>query len=173
MIRPNYFAGLGKPKCELYHEIQKMIKQSGGRLRLAFEIENEWLSPYKRRKLRRRPERYTRWSTIQIKFVLDNYVKLTHKDLAVSLCKTVHAVRHKVFQLQREGYLPIKQNKHRMETTKKITDGSFMPIGKKYLGVKLINVPAQYLLWLYDNGLKHQGLKEYIEDNMDALKQGK
>lgn len=59
-----------------------------------------------------------------------------------------------------------------MENTK-LNDNSLMPIGKKYLGVSLANVPAQYLLYLYDNGLQHQGLKDYIEENMDALKQGK
>lgn len=60
----------------------------------------------------------------------------------------------------------------------KMTDESLMPAWSKYKGQKLANVPASYLLWLYyDWGLKdgpnspqHQQLKEYIEDNMDALK---
>lgn len=47
-----------------------------------------------------------------------------------------------------------------------------MPFGK-YKGTKLANVPAEYLLWLHGNGIspQHQSLKDYIEDNMDVLKQ--
>lgn len=49
-----------------------------------------------------------------------------------------------------------------------MTDESLMPFGK-YKREKLANVPAHYLLWLYHDGLNHDELKEYIEDNMDAL----
>ena len=54
----------------------------------------------------------------------------------------------------------------------KLTDESFMPFGR-YKGTKLANVPAEYLLWLHGNGIspQHQNLKDYIEDNMDVLKQ--
>ena len=48
-------------------------------------------------------------------------------------------------------------------------DSSLMPFGK-YEGIELEKVPASYLLWLYDKGLNHQDLKEYIEDNMEVLK---
>lgn len=48
-------------------------------------------------------------------------------------------------------------------------DTDLMPFGK-YKGTQMINVPAQYLLWLYetiDAGL----VKDYIENNLDVLKQ--
>jgi uncharacterized protein (DUF3820 family) len=45
---------------------------------------------------------------------------------------------------------------------------SLMPFGK-HEGKKMANVPASYLLWLYDNGC-FGDIKEYIEDNMDSLK---
>ena len=44
-----------------------------------------------------------------------------------------------------------------------------MPFGK-YQGKKLIEVPAQYLLWLYNQGCDHPGLKHYLNDNLEALK---
>ena len=53
-----------------------------------------------------------------------------------------------------------------------MTDESIMPFGK-YKGQKLANVPASYLLWLYDNNKCFGELKKYIEENMDALRQGK
>ncbi len=50
------------------------------------------------------------------------------------------------------------------------TDNSAFPFGK-YQGQKLANVPASYLLWCYHNIKKlDMGLKEYIRDNMEALK---
>lgn len=49
-----------------------------------------------------------------------------------------------------------------------LTDNDLMPFGK-YKGEKLANVPASYLLWLYDNNKCNKYLREYIEDNMDVL----
>lgn len=50
-------------------------------------------------------------------------------------------------------------------------DNSLMPFGK-HKGEKLANVPAPYLIWLYENTLyATHPLAKYIEDNMDALKQ--
>lgn len=53
----------------------------------------------------------------------------------------------------------------------KLTDSSLMPFGK-YKGDKLIDIPASYLLWLYEND-KAGAIKSYIEENLDAIKQGK
>lgn len=50
-----------------------------------------------------------------------------------------------------------------------MTDESIMPFGI-HKGKRLIDVPAQYLIWLYDNNKCSGPLKDYIEDNMDALK---
>ncbi|KDS63634.1 hypothetical protein M096_4644 [Parabacteroides distasonis str. 3999B T(B) 6] len=35
----------------------------------------------------------------------------------------------------------------------------------------MINVPAGYLIWLYDNNKCSADVRAYIEDNMDALKE--
>lgn len=50
-----------------------------------------------------------------------------------------------------------------------MTDESIMPIGK-YKGQKMANVPAEYLLWLYENGNIYGELKEYIKNNLDVIK---
>jgi len=49
-----------------------------------------------------------------------------------------------------------------------ITDSTKMWFGK-YQGIALANVPADYLLYLYNSGKVFGGLKKYIEDNLDVL----
>lgn len=56
-----------------------------------------------------------------------------------------------------------------------MNDKSEMPFGK-YKGVKLEDVPDEYLLWLYNDGemethtTKRKELFDYIVDNLDAIK---
>ena len=50
-----------------------------------------------------------------------------------------------------------------------MTDESLMPFGK-YKGEKMANVPADYLLWLYQNSNVFGDLKAYIKDNLDVIK---
>lgn len=49
-----------------------------------------------------------------------------------------------------------------------LLDTSPMPFGK-YKGDKMENVPASYLLWLYDNNKCNDLVKDYIKDNYDVL----
>lgn len=35
----------------------------------------------------------------------------------------------------------------------------------------MANIPAVYLLWLYNSGCSHTGVRRYIMENMDALNQ--
>ncbi len=51
-----------------------------------------------------------------------------------------------------------------------MNDESIMPSGK-HKGKALKDVPAHYLLWLYDNNRCRYELKDYILDNMDVLKE--
>jgi uncharacterized protein (DUF3820 family) len=57
-----------------------------------------------------------------------------------------------------------------------LTDESPMPFGK-YKGTEMVNVPASYLIWLYDQrpGMKPWGeeaeaVRNYTIENYDALK---
>lgn len=50
-----------------------------------------------------------------------------------------------------------------------LTDQSPMPYGK-HQGTAMANVPAQYLLWLYENQKCTHEVREYITDNLDALR---
>uniref|UniRef100_A0A6M3LLS0 Putative quorum-sensing-regulated virulence factor n=1 Tax=viral metagenome TaxID=1070528 RepID=A0A6M3LLS0_9ZZZZ len=50
-----------------------------------------------------------------------------------------------------------------------LQDDSPMPFGK-YKGDKMINVPASYLLWLYNENKCNKNVRDYIEDNLDVLK---
>lgn len=50
-----------------------------------------------------------------------------------------------------------------------LTDKDPMPFGK-HKGQKMINVPASYLLWLWDDPMFKTGdVHEYIKDNLDVL----
>lgn len=54
-----------------------------------------------------------------------------------------------------------------------MTAQSIMPFGK-HRGQRMEDVPAAYLLWLWNNGLKDQPGKEvhgYVSENLDALQQ--
>lgn len=51
-------------------------------------------------------------------------------------------------------------------------DKSIMPFGK-HKGKHLDQVPAAYLLWLFDNNKCGKRLRAYIHKNMNLLRQGK
>lgn len=50
-----------------------------------------------------------------------------------------------------------------------LTDKSPMPFGK-HAGTEIANVPADYLIWMYENNKCNNQVKEYIQDNIDILK---
>ena len=49
------------------------------------------------------------------------------------------------------------------------TDEDLMPFGK-WKGTKMANIPADYLLWMYDNDKLYSPVKKYVEENMNGLK---
>ena len=51
----------------------------------------------------------------------------------------------------------------------KLQDHSPMPYGK-HIGTKMANIPAHYLIWLHENKKCSGVVKEYIEENIDVLK---
>jgi uncharacterized protein (DUF3820 family) len=51
---------------------------------------------------------------------------------------------------------------------KPMHDSSLMPFGK-YKGRRLIDVPAPYFLWLHHKGCQHEGVRQYINSNLDAI----
>lgn len=55
-----------------------------------------------------------------------------------------------------------------------LNDNSEMPFGK-YKGTKMANVPADYLMYLYENGdlngRSGRKVYRYIHNNLDAIKQ--
>ena len=66
-----------------------------------------------------------------------------------------------------------------MEESKKekypvLTDESILDFGSKFKGKRLIDVPASYLLFVYENNYNTGiPLRCYIEDNLDVLKKQK
>lgn len=56
------------------------------------------------------------------------------------------------------------------EAAIEITDSTKIPFGK-FKGTCMVNIPAVYLLWLYNQpgGCFHAGVRKYIQNNLDAL----
>lgn len=59
----------------------------------------------------------------------------------------------------------MKETKNNLE----LTDDSPMPFGK-YKGKAMIDVPASYLIYLYEQDFCYGAVKDYIKENMNALK---
>lgn len=51
-------------------------------------------------------------------------------------------------------------------------DDTLMPFGQ-HKGVKLANVPAAYLIYIYENYKLSEPLKNYIKENLEVLKMEK
>lgn len=56
-----------------------------------------------------------------------------------------------------------------------LTDEDWMPTGKYKKGgddpKKMEDVPAKYLMWLWDNEKAIPQVKQYIQDNLEVIKQ--
>ncbi len=50
-----------------------------------------------------------------------------------------------------------------------LSDSDLMPYGK-YKDTPMGEVPADYLLWLYENNKVNGHVARYIEENLDTLK---
>jgi uncharacterized protein (DUF3820 family) len=50
-----------------------------------------------------------------------------------------------------------------------IDENYIMPFGK-YKGEKMANIPAEYLVWLYENSKVYGYVKDYIKENLETLK---
>lgn len=51
-----------------------------------------------------------------------------------------------------------------------LTDENLMPTGK-HKGDKMIDVPAQYLLYVYENDMVGERVKKYIKSNLSVIKE--
>lgn len=49
-------------------------------------------------------------------------------------------------------------------------DTDLMPYGK-HKGTAMANIPAADLIWLYENNRTSKDVRQYIEENMDVLKE--
>lgn len=49
-----------------------------------------------------------------------------------------------------------------------LKDDDLMPSGK-HKDKKMINVPATYLIYIYDNDMCNERVKEYIKNNLEVL----
>ncbi len=54
--------------------------------------------------------------------------------------------------------------------TCELTDATPMPFGKRFLGKPMRQVPAKYLLYIYENNFTlPDNLKKYITNNLNGL----
>lgn len=50
-----------------------------------------------------------------------------------------------------------------------IPDTVIMPFGK-HKGEKLANIPADYLVYIYEHGKCYGTIRQYIQDNLEVLR---
>ncbi len=55
-----------------------------------------------------------------------------------------------------------------MTNTFKLKDSSLMPTGK-YAGIKMANVPASHLIWIYENNRATISVRTYVKENLELL----
>jgi uncharacterized protein (DUF3820 family) len=53
----------------------------------------------------------------------------------------------------------------------KLSDNSPMPFGKLHKGKPMVEVPASYLFYIYDQGWTRGALKDYILENFEVIKE--
>jgi len=51
-----------------------------------------------------------------------------------------------------------------------LKDDSPMPWGKEHKGKAMVDVPASYLLWMWENKKGGPFVRKYIKDNLEVLK---
>ena len=91
-------------------------------------------------------------------------------DYAMSFRELSTEEKFRIQQAVRYGATLLIENNNTMaDNQHEITDNTPMPFGK-HKGKAMVNIPAQYLLWLYNEGCSHTGVKKYIIDNLDGLR---
>jgi len=91
-------------------------------------------------------------------------------DYAMSFRELDTEERFRIQQAVRFGATLLTENNIPMaDNQPEITDNTPMPFGK-HKGKAMANIPAQYLLWLYNEGCSHLGVKKYIISNLEGLK---
>ena len=95
------------------------------------------------------------------------YVPVFGRNIDSYIQKRLNNKTHLICTFDREDGL--KLYILAIEINMRLEDNSLMPWGK-YKGEKMANVPATYLMWLYNNEKCNAEVQAYIEDNMDALK---
>lgn len=106
---PNIFPGLGQPKCQLYFDIQAMIAENGGRLKLADALESEMVKEYipfhhKGGGVARK------WEDSELRFIAQNR-KLKNAIIAERLNRTKQSVDCFIGRCIENGFLKRKNKK--------------------------------------------------------------
>lgn len=106
-INDKIFPGLSQPKTPLFFDIQAMIAENGGRLRLAEKLEAEWLKTYtyKPPKKERKVFQYIKSEN---DFLIENYQKSECREMAVKLGRSVFSVRARIFVMRTKGIIGYK-----------------------------------------------------------------
>lgn len=73
--------------------------------------------------------------------------------------------------MSEDTFIRQKFKKSKTKVQEVLDDDSIMNFGSKHRGKRLEDVPADYLLYIYENCESvPQNLKDYIFENMDLLK---
>jgi hypothetical protein len=109
-MTPYIFPGLKQPTSQLFFDLQAMIAENGGRLRLANTLENEAVSFFSPR-LSSVTFHHPCWHERDLVFLLSNYEKMSVTKLMFTISKSRTAIASKILKLQKTGFLDYKNHK--------------------------------------------------------------
>lgn len=103
-------------------------------------------------------------------------VKFYHglRDLLFTREQDIEKYKEDLKSKENEEPKKVKEKSFHLEDEimKKLEDTDLMPFGK-WKGTAMTDIPASYLLWLYDNDMQDGNVKDYIEDNLEILRKEK
>lgn len=92
----------------LQQRIEDLIRENGGRLRLASYIEQEWVKAKKKQAKREQYKpiqivRQCKWTKNELRYLQKNYYTMTSDRIGIHLHRTGKAVRSKMDEIRRNG----------------------------------------------------------------------
>lgn len=100
---PYIFAGLGQPKCQLYFDLQAMIAENGGRLRLAEILDSELTKTvWQRNKKIKHIKHYLKWED---ELVMSNK---PIKEIAQALGRSYISVNQRRYKIRNKKLFGMK-----------------------------------------------------------------
>lgn len=135
---------------------------------------------FKKGKIKRKPKCVARIVVIPERMVYYPKTILEQLDIVINHIEFYQDLRQKKYNMEQKPRFTYhfetggRNAGKTLKASTRVTagglkDDSLMPFGQ-HKGEKIINVPASYLLWLFDNDKCNSEIREYCRVNEDVLR---